>query len=127
MKKELFLHGMATGALAALFMVLNIVADIAFHSLETALLSFLVVALASTFSVKKISQTIGCCEPSLKQLIPVGILTTIIPVTTALFGAPNMGIKVVASITVLGAIGGAFWSTPFVLWDHFRNRGSDSD
>lgn len=123
--KQTLLTGAATGALVALFMVLNVKIDIAFASFPTAILSFLVVILASAFSVKKISQTIDCCEPSLKHLIPVAFLTFIIPVLGPIIGAPNMGLEVVVTIICMGAIGGLFWSTPFAIWCYFKSRGNE--
>ena len=30
-------------------------------------------------------------------------------------------------VTFMGAVGGAFWSTPYVLWNHFRNSMPDLD
>lgn len=124
--KQTLLAGAATGALVAVFMVLNIKLDVAFSSFETAVVSFLTVILASAFIVKKISLSIECCEPRLKHLIPVAFLTFIMPILGPLFGAPNMGLEVVVTITAMGAVGGAFWSTPFAIWNHYKIRGNES-
>ena len=137
MKKELFLTGMATGAFVGLLMVvithipLGSTSDgdkitVMYHW-SGALMTLIGIPLVSAFSVKYGSKKLNCCEPSLKLLIPVSFLTFFIPVLGISFGAPNSDITTLATIVLLGGIGGAFWSTPFVLWNHFRNRGSDSD
>jgi hypothetical protein len=55
-------------------------------------------------------------------LLIVAYLTSIIPVGTALFGAPNMGIEVIVTLVIMGTIGGLFWITPFVIWKIIFNR-----
>jgi hypothetical protein len=124
--KQVLFSGAATGALVALLMVLNVRINVAFDSFGTAVISFLGIILISAFIVKKTAQTIGCCEPSLKHLIPVAFLTFIIPVLGPIFGAPNMGLEVVVTIIFMGAIGGLFWSTPFAIWSYFKSRGNES-
>ena len=88
---------------------------------------FLGTVLISAFSVQKLSQKFRCCDPSLKQLIPVAFLTLMMPVFGAAFGAPDMGLKVIVSLTLLGIVGGLFWSGPFALWNHFRGGSDDAD
>jgi len=68
----------------------------------------------------------GCCEPSLKHLIPVAYLTLLIPVLFTSMGAPNSNLVTLATIVMLGAIGGIFWSTPFALWSYYKSRGNQS-
>ncbi len=68
----------------------------------------------------------GCCEPSLKHLITVAYLTFLIPVLGVSFGAPNSNLETLATIVMLGAIGGIFWSIPFVLWSMSKSRGNES-
>ena len=137
MKKKLFLQGMATGALVGLLMVVithiplgsNSDGDnitVMYHW-SGALMTLIGIPLVSAFSVKYGSKKLNCCEPSLKLLIPVSFLTFFIPVLGSSFGAPNSDITTLVTIVLLGGIGGAFWSTPFALWNHFRNRDSDSD
>jgi len=126
-KKELFLLGMATGALVGLLIALNGFFGLGFSSFGGFVAYVLGTILISAFGVKKMAQMRSFSEPSLKHLIPVAFLTFFLPVLGPAFGAPNSDITTVATIALLGAIGGAFWSTPFVLWDHFRDRGSDSD
>ena len=96
-------------------------------SFGAAVAVFLGMIVVSAFTVKKISQRIGCCDPSLKQLIPISFLTFILPVLGPAFGAGNSDLDTLAILILLGTIGGVFWATPFALWNHFRNRSSDSD
>ncbi|HIB24244.1 MAG TPA: hypothetical protein EYO22_05995 [Candidatus Poseidoniales archaeon] len=56
----------------------------------------------------------------MKHLIPVAYLTFLIPVLGVSFGAPNSNLETLATIVMLGAIGGAFWSLPYVLWAYFN-------
>ena len=46
---------------------------------QSALLVVIGIPLVSAFGVNKISKMSGCCEPSLKHLIPVAYLTFLIP------------------------------------------------
>jgi len=92
-----------------------------------ALLTLIGIPLVSAFSVKYGSRKLNCCEPSLKHLIPVAYLTFLIPVLGVSFGAPNSNLETLATIVMLGAIGGIFWSTPFAAWSYFKSRGNDSD
>ena len=136
MKKEMFLVGMATGAFVGLLMVvithipLGRTSDgdkitVMYHW-SGALMTLIGIPLVSAFSVKYGSKKLNCCEPSLKHLLPVAFLTCL-PVLFSAGGAPNSSLGVLATIVLIGAIFGVIWSTPFVLWGHFRNRGSDSD
>jgi hypothetical protein len=126
--KHTFAAGAGTGAILASLVAL-IMLKIGFEipSFGAALAVFLGMIIVSAFAVKKISQRIGCCDPSLKQLIPISFLTFFLPILGAAFGAPNSDLDTLAILILLGTIGGLFWATPFALWNHFRNRGSDSD
>ena len=136
MKKEMFLVGMATGAFVGLLMA--VITQIPLGSTSDgnkitvmyhwsgALMTVIGIPLVSAFSVKYGSKKLNCCEPSLKHLLPVAFLTCL-PVLGSAGGAPNNGFGVLAALILIGTIFGVIWSTPFVLWDHFRNRGSDSD
>ena len=88
---------------------------------------FFGMASLSAVIVNQILKTSGRCCVSLKILVPIGFLTSIIPLLGATFGAPNPEPSTLAMIVLLGALGGVFWSLPFAGWNHFRNRGSDSD
>ena len=110
--KQVLITGVATGALVALFIVL----EVGFGSFESFVIYIIGTILLSAYTVKKISVISGYCEPSLKHLIPVALLTFIMPVLGPAFGAPNNGLEVVVNIVILGAIGGFFWSSPFAIW-----------
>lgn len=59
-------------------------------------------------------------------LLIVVYLTLLIPVLGPLFGAPNQGFEVAASLSLFGLIGGLVWSTPFAVWGLLR-RGKAAD
>ena len=126
-KKELFLLGMATGALVGLLIALNGFFGLGFPSFGGFVAYVLGTILISAFGVKKMAQMRSFSEPSLKHLIPVAFLTFFLPVLGPAFGAPNSDITTVATIALLGAIGGAFWSIPFVLWSYYKSHGDDSN
>ena len=126
--KHIFAAGAGTGAiLAALVALIMLKIGLEPPSFGAALAVFFGMIIVSAFSVKKISQRIGCCNPSLKQLIPISFLTFMLPILGAAFGAPNSDLDTLATLILLGTIGGLFWTTPFALWNHFRNQNSDSD
>tara|TARA_B100001750_G_scaffold132047_1_gene104965 strand:+ start:384 stop:806 length:423 start_codon:yes stop_codon:yes gene_type:complete len=126
--KHIFAAGAGTGAiLAALVALIMSKFGLEPPSFGAALAVFFGMIIVSAFSVKKISQRIGCCNPSLKQLIPISFLTFMLPILGAAFGAPNSDLDTLATLILLGTIGGLFWTTPFALWNHFRNQNSDSD
>jgi len=126
--KHTFAMGAGTGAiLASLVALIMLKIGLEPPSFGAALGIFFGMILVSAFAVKNISQRIGCCDPSLKQLIPISFLTFILPILGAAFGAPNSDLDTLATLVLLGTIGGLFWATPFALWNHFRNRDSDLD
>ena len=126
--KHTFAAGAGTGAiLASLVALIMLKIGLEPPSFEAALGIFFGMILVSAFAVKNILQRIGCCDPSLKQLIPISFLTFILPILGAAFGAPNSDLDTLAILILLGTIGGLFWATPFALWNHFRYRDSDSD
>ena len=55
-------------------------------------------------------------------LLIIAYCTLIMPVFGALFGAPDLDIQVIASLALLGLIGGIVWSTPFVLWMYIKRK-----
>ena len=133
-KRDLIFAGMATGTFVGILMVIitNIPLGsdsdgdkitIMYHW-SGALLTVIGIPLVSAFSVKYGSRKLNCCEPSLKHLIPVAYLTFLIPVLGISFGAPNSDLDTLATIILLGAIGGAFWSLPYVLLSHFKKTDS---
>ena len=135
--KTIFLTGLLTGTFVGLLM--TVITQIplgndsdgykitVMYHWSSALLVVIGIPLASAFGVNIISKMSGCCEPSLKHLIPVAYLTFLIPVLGVSFGAPNSNLETLATIVMLGTIGGIFWSTPFAAWSYFKSRGNDSD
>ena len=134
--KTIFLAGALTGTFVGLLM--TVISHIplghdsdgykitVMYHWQSALLVVIGIPLVSAFGVKKIAEMSGCCEPSLKHLIPVAYLTFLIPVLGASFGAPNSNLETLATIVMLAAIGGTFWSTPFAIWSYFKTRGNKS-
>ena len=135
--KSIFLAGVLTGTFVGLLMTVishiplghdsdgNLI-TVMYHW-QSALLVVIGIPLVSAFGVKKIAKMRGCCEPSLKHLIPVAYLTFLIPVLGVSFGAPNSNLETLATIVMLGAIGGIFWSMPFVLWSMFKSRNNEPE
>lgn len=121
-KRDIIIVGMLTGLMVAIFNILNVVADVAFGSFATAVASFLIVSFLGAFATKKICETSGKFEPSMKQLLPVAFLTFILPLLGATFGLPNMSLQSLAILLALGIVGGAFWSLPLLLWSTIRYR-----
>jgi len=116
-KKDIIFVGAGTGAmLATLVALIMIKIGLEPPSFGAALAIFIGMILVPAFAVKKISQQIDYCDPSLKQLIPVSFLTFMMPILGASFGAPNDDLDTLAMLIALGTIGGAFWSLPYVLW-----------
>ncbi|MBA45060.1 MAG: hypothetical protein CMB31_00535 [Euryarchaeota archaeon] len=123
--KNTFVAGAGTGAtLGTLVAVIMLSIGLEPPSLLAAITVFFGMIFISAFIVQKTSQRIGCCNPSLKQLIPISFLTFVIPVLGASFGAPNRDLDTVLTIIFLGTIGGGFWSTPFAIWNYFRSSKS---
>ena len=134
--KTIFLTGAAIGTFVGLLM--TVITQIplgndsdgykitVMYHWSSALLVVIGIPLVSAFGVNKISKMSGCCEPSLKHLIPVAYLTLLIPVLFSSMGAPNSNLVTLATIVMLGAIGGIFWSTPFALWSYYKSRGNQS-
>ena len=134
--KTIFLTGAAIGTFVGLLMTVithiplgndsdGYQITVMYHW-QSALLVVIGIPLVSAFGVNKISKMSGCCEPSLKHLIPVAYLTLLIPVLFSSMGAPNSNLVTLATIVMLGAIGGIFWSTPFALWSYYKSRGNQS-
>jgi hypothetical protein len=135
--KTIFLTGAAIGTFVGLLM--TVITQIplgndsdgykitVMYHWSSALLVVIGIPLASAFGVNIISKMSRCCEPSLKHLIPVAYLTLLIPVLFSSMGAPNSNLVTLATIVMLGSIGGIFWSIPFAAWSYFKSRGNDSD
>jgi hypothetical protein len=124
-KRDIILAGACTGTLAATFIIIVFVlAEIDPGSFAGLCGGFFVLAAVSAAIVNKISKQAGWPDVPLKTLIPVGFLTTIMPLFGATFGLPNSGLTSLATLVALGAVGGAFWSLPFVLGAHFKKTDS---
>ena len=123
--KNVLFSSACTGVLAAVFIIIVFVlAEIDPGSFAGACGSFFALAAISAAVVNKISRNLGCIDVPLKILIPVGFLTTIIPLFGASFGLPNSNVTSLVTLVALGAVGGIFWSTPFILWLFFRSSDS---
>ena len=85
---------------------------------------FFGMAFISAFIANQILQSISCPKQSLKQLIPIAFLTSIIPLFGVLFGAPNSDLTTLMQIVIIGVVGGLFWSTPFSSWNFYKHRSN---
>ena len=120
--KQILAAGSGTGALlATLVSLILIKIGLEPPSAESAIVVFIGMILLSAYSVKKISQSMGWVDPSLKALIMVSILTFIIPLLGASFGAPNSNLTTLATVVLLGLLGGAFWSIPIAGWAYYNS------
>ncbi len=119
--------GAGTGAiLATLVALIMVKIGLAPPSLGGALAIFMGMILFSAFTVKKLSQAMGYCNPSLMQLFPISFLTFFLPILGITFGAPNSDLDTLLTIIAMGTVGGLFWSTPFALWNFYRGRSNNS-
>ena len=119
--KKTLSTGAAAGASVGFLVSLNGFFDIGLGSFGGFLASIIAFILLSAFGVKIISEKTGFCEPSLKHLIPVSFLTFVIPVFGPALGAGSTGLEYVGALIVFGAVGGLFWSTPFVGWSYYKS------
>ncbi len=124
--KNILVSGACTGILAATFIIIVFVlAEIDPGSFAGLCGGFFVLAALPAAIVNQISKQAGWPEVSLKILIPVGFLTMIMPLFGATFGLPNSNLVSLVTLVALGAVGGVFWSTPFVGWNYLKSRGND--
>jgi hypothetical protein len=120
--KNIIFSGAATGAiLAILVLVVFILPELDPGSFELLCGGWFLLAVLSAFIVNKISKFAEWPEVSLKILIPVGCITSIIPLFGPLFGMPNSEPITLATVVAIGAIGGLFWSIPFAMWSFFSS------
>ena len=121
--KQTLAAGSGTGAvLATLVSLIMIKIGLEPPSFGVAIAVFLGMIFLSAFSVKKISQSMGWFDPSPKALILVSFMTFIMPLLGASFGAPNSELTTLATLVLLGFLGGLFWSLPFVGWAYYNSR-----
>ena len=116
----------ATGAILALF-ILGIfpLAGIDPGSFAGLCGIFFALSALSAYIINEISKRVGWPEVGLKILIPVAFFTSIIPLFGPVFGLPNNEPITLATVVLMGAVGGAFWSLPFAGWGYWKNRGND--
>ena len=118
--KNILFSGAATGAiLAILVLVVFILPEIDPESFELLCGGWFLLVVLSAFIVNKISKLAEWPEVSLKILIPIGCITSVVPLFGPLFGMPNSEPITLATVVAIGAIGGLFWSIPFAMWSFF--------
>ena len=121
--KNTLLFGAITGILVAIFILgIFVLAEIDPGSFAGLCGGFFVLAVLSATIVVQISKRTSLPDANLKTLIPVGFLTSIIPLFGATFGLPNSNLASLVTLLALGAAGGIFWSLPIVGWDYFKSR-----
>ena len=120
--KQTLAAGAGTGAvLATLVSLIMIMGGLEPPSAGAAIAVFIGMIFLSAYSVKKISQSMGWFDPSLKVLIPVSTMTFILPLLGATFGAPNSDFTTLAFLVLLGLLGGIFWSLPIAGWAYYSS------
>ena len=120
--KNILFSGAATGAiLAILILVVFILPEVDPESFEILCGGWFLLAVLSAFIVNQLSKSANWPEVSLKILIPVGCVTSILPLLGPVFGMPNFEPITLATVVAMGAAGGFFWSIPFATWSFFRN------
>ena len=120
--KHILFSGAATGAiLAILILVVFILPEVDPESFEILCGGWFLLAVLSAFIVNQLSKSANWPEVSLKILIPVGCVTSILPLLGPVFGMPNFEPITLATVVAMGAAGGFFWSIPFATWSFFRN------
>ncbi|MBT4059371.1 MAG: hypothetical protein HOE69_03595 [Euryarchaeota archaeon] len=126
-KRDIIFAGAGTGALLAIFIiVVFVLGEIDPGSFAGLCGGFFALAALSAVTVNQISIRLGGPELNLKILIPIAFITSIIPLFGPLFGLPNNEPITLATVVAIGAVGGAFWSLPYVLWVHFKKTDSNN-
>ena len=120
--KHILFSGAATGSiLAILILVVFILPEVDPESFAILCGGWFLLAVLSAFIVNQLSKSANWPEVSLKILIPVGCVTSILPLLGPIFGRPNFEPITLATVVAMGAAGGFFWSIPFAMWSFFRN------
>tara|TARA_B100000459_G_C8529073_1_gene179703 strand:+ start:431 stop:805 length:375 start_codon:yes stop_codon:yes gene_type:complete len=115
--------GGATGAiLGILILLVFILPELDPGSFAVLCGGWISLAVLSAVIVNQISKRAEWPEVSLKILIPVGCITSVIPLFGPLFGMPNSELITLATVVAIGAIGGFFWSIPFAMWSYLSSR-----
>ena len=120
--KNIIFSGAATGAiLAILILIVFILPELDPGSFAVLCGGWFSLAVLSAVIVNQISKRAKWPEVSLKILIPVGCITSIIPLFGPLFGMPNSEPITLVTVVAIGTIGGFFWSIPFAMWSFFSS------
>tara|TARA_Y100001936_G_scaffold233941_1_gene260371 strand:- start:917 stop:1345 length:429 start_codon:yes stop_codon:yes gene_type:complete len=120
--KNIILSGAATGTiLAILILTVFILPELDPGSFVVLFGGWFSLAVLSAFILSQISKRAKWPEVSLKILIPVGCITSVIPLLGTLFGMPNSEPITLATVVAIGTIGGFFWSIPFAMWSFFSS------
>ena len=117
----------ATGAILAIF-ILGIFSIVGLDpgSFSGLCGIFFALSALSAYIINQVSMRIGWPEVGLKILFPVAFFTSIIPLLGPVFGLPNNEPITLATVVLIGAVGGAFWSLPFAGWNYWKSRGNDT-
>lgn len=118
----MFSGGATGGILGILILIVFILPELDPGSFAVLCGGWISLAVLSAVIVNQISKRAEWPEVSLKILIPVGCITSVIPLFGPLFGMPNSELITLATVVAIGAIGGFFWSIPFALWSYFSSR-----
>lgn len=124
--KHTLFAGIGIGAILGCFIsILFVKIGIDPGSLAGLLGIFVFMAFISAFLINKSFESIGIPPQNLKHLILISLLTSIIPLFGASFGAPNSDLSTLGIIILIGSVGGLFWSIPFSTLNYYRNRNED--
>ena len=120
--KNIFGSSALTGGLLALF-ILTVFVFVGLDpgSFVGLFVIFFGLGTLSAIIVNQLSKRVEWSEVSLKILIPVGCLTSVIPLFGPLLGLPNTKPLTLATVVVMGAFGAIFWSIPFVGWNYYKH------
>jgi len=121
--RHIILSGAVNGSLLAIFILtIFVILQIDPGSFVGLCGGFFGLAILSSLIVNEIWKRAQWAELNLTILIPVGCITSVIPLFGPIFGLPNNSPTTLATLVVFGAFGGIFWSSPFALWDYFSGR-----
>ena len=121
--KNIMISGAATGGiLAILILAVFILPELEPESLEILCGGWFLLSVLSGFTVNQISKRAEWPEVSMRILIPIGCLTSIIPLFGPLLGMPNLEPMTLLTVVAFGIVGGLFWSIPFAMWSVYIGR-----
>ena len=121
--KNIMISGAATGGiLAILILAVFILPELEPESLEILCGGWFLLSVLSGFTVNQISKRAEWPEVSMRILIPIGCLTSVIPLFGPLLGMPNLEPMTLLTVVAFGIVGGLFWSIPFAMWSVYIGR-----